>query len=37
MVGEIYEYEPWFMDGRVRVCGYLPTQSRPYMIGFMRG
>jgi len=29
MVGETYDYEPWFRDGGVQVCGYLPTQSRP--------
>ena len=31
MVGDVYDYEPWFRDGRVLVCGYLPTQSRPRM------
>ncbi|HDD56778.1 MAG TPA: hypothetical protein ENG18_02010 [Nitrososphaeria archaeon] len=31
MVGEIYEYEPWFRDGRTEFYGYLPAQSRPYM------
>jgi len=29
MVGEAYEYEPWFRDGGVQVCGHLPTLSRP--------
>ena len=29
MVGEVYDYEPWFRDGRTEVPGYLPTQSRP--------
>ena len=29
MVGEAYDYEPWFRDGKMEVCGYLPTQSRP--------
>ena len=31
MYGEVYDYEPWFMDGRTEVLGYLPTQSRPQM------
>jgi len=31
MYGEVYNYEPWFMDGRTEVLGYLPTQSRPQM------
>ena len=31
MYGEVYNYEPWFMDGRTEVLGYLPTQSRPKM------
>ena len=31
MVGEVYEYEPWFRDGRMEFYGYLPAQSRPYM------
>jgi len=31
MVGEVYEYEPWFRDGRTEFYGYLPAQSRPYM------
>jgi hypothetical protein len=31
MVGDVYYYEPWFRDGRVLVCGYLPTQGRPRM------
>jgi len=31
MVGETYYYEPWFMDSKIEVCGYLPTQSRPRM------
>ena len=31
MVGEVYEYETWFMDGKAEIRGYLPTQSRPYM------
>ena len=29
MYGEVYDYEPWFMDGGTEVRGYLPTQSRP--------
>jgi len=31
MVGEAHDYEPWFRDGGVQVCGHLPTQSRPGM------
>jgi len=31
MVGEAYDYEPWFGDGKIEVCGYLPTQSGPRM------
>ena len=31
MVGEVYDYEPWFMDEGTEFYGYLPTQSRPYM------
>ena len=31
MVGEVYEYEPWFRDGGTKFYGYLPAQSRPYM------
>ncbi|RLG07903.1 MAG: hypothetical protein DRN68_04730 [Thaumarchaeota archaeon] len=31
MVGEVYEYEPWFRDDRIQFYGYLPAQSRPYM------
>lgn len=31
MYGEVYNYEPWFMDGRTEVLAYLPTQSRPQM------
>ena len=31
MVGEIYEYEPWFMDGNTEVRAYLPVQGRPFM------
>ena len=31
MFGEAYDYEPWFRDGGVQVCGYLPTQSGPRM------
>ena len=31
MVGEVYEYEPWFRDGRIEFYGYLPAQSRPKM------
>ena len=31
MVGETYDYEPWFRDGKMEVCGHLPTQSRPCM------
>jgi len=31
MVGEVYDYEPWFRDDKIEVCGYLPTQSRPRM------
>ena len=31
MVGEVYEYEPWFRDGGTEFYGYLPAQSRPYM------
>jgi len=31
MVGEAYDYEPWFRDGKMGVCGYLPTLSRPGM------
>jgi len=31
MVGEVYEYEPWFRDDKVEFYGYLPAQSRPYM------
>ena len=31
MVGEVYEYEPWFRDDKIEFYGYLPAQSRPYM------
>ena len=31
MVGDVYDYEPWFRDGGVVISGYLPTQSRPRM------
>jgi len=31
MVGDVYDYEPWFRDGGVVISGYLPTQSRPHM------
>ena len=31
MVGEVYEYEPWFMDGNTEVRAYLPVQGRPFM------
>ena len=31
MVGEVYEYEPWFRDDKVEFYGYLPAQSRPKM------
>ena len=31
MVGEVYEYEPWFRDGGTEFYGYLPAQSKPYM------
>ena len=31
MYGEVYDYEPWFMDGKTEIRGYLPTQSRPKM------
>jgi len=31
MVGEVYDYEPWFRDGKTEIRGYLPTQSRPQM------
>jgi len=31
MVGEVYEYEPWFMDGKIEIRGYLSTQSKPQM------
>jgi len=31
MVGDVYDYEPWFRDGGVAISGYLPTQSRPRM------
>ena len=31
MVGEVYEYEPWFRDEGTEFYGYLPAQSRPYM------
>ena len=31
MVGEVYEYEPWFRDGGVEFYGYLPAQSRSKM------
>jgi len=31
IVGEAYDYEPWFRDGGVQVCGHLPTLSRPCM------
>ena len=31
MVGEAYDYEPWFRDGEVQVCGHSPTQSGPRM------
>ena len=29
MVGDVYDYEPWFRDGEAQVCGYLPTLSGP--------
>ena len=29
--GEVYNYEPWFRDGRTEVLGYLPAQGRPKM------
>ena len=32
MVGEVYEHEPSFRDEGVEFYGYLPAQSRPYMI-----
>ena len=31
MVGEVYEYEPWFVDEGTEFYGYLPAQSRPKM------
>jgi len=31
VVGELYEYEPWFGDGGIEFYRYLPAQSRPYM------
>ena len=31
MVGEVYEYEPWFVDDKIEFYGYLPAQSRPKM------
>ena len=31
MVGEAYDYEPWLRDGKIEVCGHLPTLSRPRM------
>ena len=31
MVGDAHDYEPWFRDGEIEVCGHLPTLSRPGM------
>jgi len=31
VVGEVYEYEAWFRDGKIDFYRYLPPQSRPYM------
>jgi len=31
MVGETYDYEPWFRGGKMEVCGHLPTLSGPCM------
>ena len=37
MVGEVYEYEPWFRDGRIEFMGIYLLRAGHIWVGFMRG